>query len=284
MEICRKLFQFGYTTDATVWEEVISKGMERFCRRCSVIDAGSFGEEKAEKPSSAPAGAPQAPSTCQWCKNEFVAKLQTVSQLCASCRVLQFKCARCTKAAKKATTKPLSAFPLERMLKWKQLRTLSKTAWCLNCDDARSNVAEREQPHQWSQATYTCRQCQQDLPPRHFTESLLQTLERRKQLYLATCEDCRRRSQNGEEASEERVQCKHCEQHLPPSVFSVDSRRLRLERRICWACQHPVCSSNGCEERKPIARVGIYTCEKCLYPPCPICGTSGCPKVGELST
>ena len=48
---------------------------------------------------------------------------------------------------------------------------------------------------------------------------------------------------------------------------------------ICWACQHPKCSGEGCEARQPEARIGSYTCEKCLYPPCHICKTTPRPKM-----
>ena len=48
----------------------------------------------------------------------------------------------------------------------------------------------------------------------------------------------------------------------------------------CWACQHPKCSGDGCEARQPVARVGKYTCEKCLYPPCNICKTTPRPQGG----
>ena len=43
---------------------------------------------------------------------------------------------------------------------------------------------------------------------------------------------------------------------------------------ICWACQHPVCSGDGCKTRRPIPIPGKYICEKCMYPPCHICKTT----------
>ena len=56
-------------------------------------------------------------------------------------------------------------------------------------------------------------------------------------------------------------------------------RMSTLSKRICWKCQHPVCSGDGCEMRRPTPRVGKYTCEKCLYPPCHICKTT--PRPGS---
>ena len=35
-EVHRKLSHFTYTSNETAWEEVVSKGMERLCRRCSI--------------------------------------------------------------------------------------------------------------------------------------------------------------------------------------------------------------------------------------------------------
>ena len=74
------------------------------------------------------------------------------------------------------------------------------------------------------------------------------------------------------------MECKHCKKKLLTSDFSTTMRRRDHCLWICWACQHPKCSGEGCEARQPMARIGNYTCEKCLYPPCHICKTTPRPK------
>ena len=39
-----------------------------------------------------------------------------------------------------------------------------------------------------------------------------------------------------------------------------------------------LCSGAGCDVRQPTARVGKFTCEKCLYPPCKECNTAPRPR------
>ena len=121
---------------------------------------------------------------------------------------------------------------------------------------------------------YDCSKCEKALPPAKFTPAKLRTLECKKQVDLAICEDCKAKTQEGTGASGERVKCEHCKQMLPSSDFSAAMRRTKQGKMTCWACQHPKCSGDGCEARQPFARVGNYTCEKCLYPPCHICKTT----------
>ena len=76
------------------------------------------------------------------------------------------------------------------------------------------------------------------------------------------------------------MKCDRCKQVLPSSDFSAAMRRTTHGKMTCWACQHPKCTGDGCEARQTVARVGNYTCEKCLYPPCHICKTTPRPKGG----
>ena len=77
-----------------------------------------------------------------------------------------------------------------------------------------------------------------------------------------------------------RLKCKNCMHVLPPSDFDAAMRRNTHAPMTCWSCQHPKCSRDGCEERQTIARVGKYTCEKCMYPPCHVCENTPRPRGG----
>ena len=121
-EINKPLTQFQYTNLDTVWEEVISKGMERFCRRCA--KAENTGEASASRSA-------ETPDTCAWCRKAIDSKCFANLRLCTSCSGLRFKCTKCSKSAQTPIFKPLSAFALERMLKCKEQRTLTNRACCL---------------------------------------------------------------------------------------------------------------------------------------------------------
>jgi hypothetical protein len=245
--------------------------MERFCRRCTSRASATEDIELKDA---------KTPDACAWCKKQMDAKMLAETHLCTTCSGLRIKCTKCSKTLKKSITKPLSAFSFERLLQCKEQRTLSSRAKCLKCDDADPKSTENLRAYHWQQASYNCSKCEKALPPANFTPAALRTLELQNQIYLAICDDCKAKTQEGTEASEERLKCEHCTQVLPPSDFSAAMRRRTTGKSTCWACQHPKCSGDGCEARQPIARVGNYTCEKCLYPPCHICKTTARPRGG----
>ena len=268
-DVCKPLSQFDFESIETAWEEVVSKGMESFCRRCIKPTIATQGFER--KPA-------QDHGTCAWCKDAITANL-TTTNICKTCTGLRIKCTKCSKTLKKNITKPLAAFSFERLLNWKKQRTLSSRANCLQCDDSDPKTTNHFQAYRWRQPSYDCSKCQKVLPPASFTPADLRTLEHKNQIYLAICDRCKAKSQEAAGALEMQTKCDHCKQKLPLSDFSPAMQRSTLSKKTCWACQHPECSGDGCKTRRPIPRVGKYTCEKCMYPPCHICKTT--PRPGS---
>ena len=125
--------------------------------------------------------------------------------------------------------------------------------------------------------TYTCEQCLYS--PCH---TCMTTPRSRSTKYRVTympqwvCSACASPGQPG--ASEKHVKCEHCSQTLPLDAYSTVMRRDPHRKWTCLACQHPKCTGDGCEARQPMARVGTYTCEQCLFPPCHKCMTTPRPR------
>ena len=134
---------------------------------------------------------------------------------------------------------------------------------------------------------YDCSCCQKTLPTKNFDPEWLRELEEARQLYLAVCDDCRLQKENksleekcGKPCVEQK-ECKHCKNNLPLTDFSAASRRTRSW--ICWACQHPLCNGPGCDARQPIARVGVYMCDRCQFPPCHVCKKTPRPRTTKYA-
>jgi len=217
-----------------------------------------------------PAGS--ALNICPWCQRETETKLTQTQRICIRCCALRFKCSKCSKAAKKNVLKPFIAFSLERMRKCKQQHTLTTRLMCVACDTS----SEPPTRYRYKETHYTCSRCRQTKPREDFQPADLKSRESSKQIYLAVCEACASQSQPG--ASEKHVKCEHCSQTQPLAAYSAPMRRRHDPKWICWACQHPKCTGNGCEALQPTARVGTYTCEQCLFPPCQKCMTTPRPR------
>jgi len=261
--VSKSLSQFHYAGVDTAWNDVVSKGMERFCRRCFQKDHASGDSVLAPGP---------ALNLCPWCQRETEAKLTHTQRFCRSCCDLRFKCSKCSKAAKRNVLKPLAAFSLERMRLCKQQHTLTTRLVCVACDTSE----ELPSKYRFKETHYACSQCLQTKPREEFPPAALRNLESNQQVYLAVCEACASPGQPG--ASEKHVKCEHCSQTLPLHAYSTAFTRFPRRKWTCLTCQHPKCTGDGCEARQPMARVGTYTCEQCLYPPCHKCMTTPRPR------
>ncbi len=266
-DVYKPLSHFRFSSDDSIWDEVIAKGMERICEKCSV---GESQQEGAAAAASGPV------DSCRWCEQKISENELSSSHFCKACRELRVKCQKCSTTTGQTVSKPLRAFSFERLLQWKKQRTLSSRALCLACDAHKTHPDTR---YVWKEKEYECCVCQRRRTPQSFNPVELRSLEAGKQIYLAVCDDCKLRSSSEGQAQEERVKCKTCQRELPLAAFDAGTRRHhRGSGWSCWDCQHPVCSGAGCEVRQPIARVGDYTCPACLFPPCQVCKTTPRPQ------
>ena len=171
-DVCKPLSEFDFEDLDTAWQEVVSKGMERFCRRCT---SRASATENIELRCTGRASATEnieledanTPDACAWCKKQIDAKMlaeaRLEARLCTTCNGLRIKCIGCSKTLKKSITKPLSAFSFERLLKCKEQRTLSSRAKCLKCDDADPKTTDNLRAYHWQQASYNCSKCEREL-------------------------------------------------------------------------------------------------------------------------
>ena len=147
-DVFRRAKQFPHSGPETLWKEVVCKGMERFCEKCS----SSHG--KAELTSEGQVNKDTTANLCAWCGMKPCAqKTSTTSHvLCSTCILIRIKCQRCSKSKKKDVLKQLTAFNMDRVLHCKRQRTLTSRAICLACDKGEA-VKPREKPKQNS---YEC--------------------------------------------------------------------------------------------------------------------------------
>ena len=105
----------------------------------------------------------------------------------------------------------------------------------------------------------------------------LERLLQHSEIHKAVCLRCDSAGLRGE--SSKPYKCSKCEESLPLTAFSVETRKTHGEKRWrCEACQRPACIQCGSRPAKALnhesGRREEYVCKGCLYPPC----SGGCGK------
>ena len=102
-DIYRSAKQFTHRNSETLWNDVISKGMERFCEKCASSRGGPrlTGEEHTKQVATA--------ALCAWCKPKLCAQqAATISNvLCSRCCKIEVKCQMCSKRKTRTYIKSL---------------------------------------------------------------------------------------------------------------------------------------------------------------------------------
>ena len=110
------------------------------------------------------------------------------------------------------------------------------------------------------------------MPPFHYDQKQLETLEEQKQVYLAICIQCEE-----QKLEQQNWLCNGCQKSKKLNQFSIARRRTK-NKMYCLECDFPRCTK--CKERATVCvnqkqqhgKKEPYMCDKCLYPPCPKCG------------
>ncbi len=178
---------FAKHTGPRAWDEVVSLGMERFCKKCL-----SSTEQLQDHVVSATARACASPAcVCAWCQASLPqpgpVMLTPAHMFCKTCQALTLECAPCSRLAHQDIVLPIMSFSLQRLRAWKAQRDLSRSARCLDCDQNAGNAVKQ---YRWQQTLYECSQCRSILPPRNFHMANLRRLEEDASVELAVCNSC----------------------------------------------------------------------------------------------
>ncbi|CAJ1384512.1 unnamed protein product [Effrenium voratum] len=249
MRLPRKAFPPCNSSD--VWHKLIALGMDQLCSNCLLAQQRKALYATEGKPPQPEPAAPDAGAACAFCQGS------KSGQLCSSCAKKALRCRTC------ATEKPLSKFPLARVLELKKQKDLKRRAVCSVCT---SSAPKRTQAV-WQQKEYKCYgPCAMHKAPRHFDTAKLKQLEADNLLHLAVCGLCQSEELKPGQAW---VQCTACRVTKPASAYSLARQRCKVRTEWkCQACDFPECTL--CKERPLEPKQKPYICAKCRYPPCPV--------------